>query len=448
MPKGRKTFGKSKRDGNKSKKNSKGAKPFVPLGAKGGAFFTASHEHLIAMQAAASDHFNLTMSGPPPKLAQEAQSSSFSLSSSKGGKDQKVLPVQQKKSYLTSGTPTFSGHSELLRQALLSTSSPQLRTLQRFKKHHGILLVGEGDFSFTEALCKALDISKTNLSEVGKIIATSYDTVSDVSAKYGTDATDRLRVLKHLAPRVQIQHKVDATTMSTTLIPPAANGGPNALPLLHRIVFNFPHAGGGTPRDVKLNRIMLDGFFAQARVLLALSLVNATRLAKKRGGEVAPPGVHEFQVLVSLRQTPFYDMFDVTGLAERNGFVVRERTRFDGERWTALGYKPQRTNPAQREAPGWENAELFVFALENAGAFSVMPLEEIEPVGAEGGEGDEDDEEGSKKKRQLAKKGNHPQARNGKKQQQINKLTKIKERKIEKRKEKEQKSKAKKMGKM
>ncbi|KAJ3404253.1 hypothetical protein CcCBS67573_g00945 [Chytriomyces confervae] len=442
MSKGRKPTKSSKLKG----KNSAPAKAYVTHGSRGGTFFTPTHEHLLSMNMSRSIG-SLAMSGP--SSASTATVPESTTSESKSAKPK--AKTETKKNLNPFGS--FGGFgarartsNNLLQHALLSTSSPHLRTLRHFKRSHGVLLVGEGDFSFTAALCKALEITPqmAQSGSGGRIHATSYDTVSDISSKYGQDATERLRNLKTL-PNVLIQHKVDAVTMSASIIPAPANGGPKALKPIHRIVFNFPHVGGGMDKDVKINRVMLDGFFREAHALLVLSHENANsgRFDSSTTGAAA---VSDFKVLVALRQTPFYEKFGLEELGTRNGFKLSEKSAFDGERWSALGYRPQRTNPAQREAPSSENAELFVFELENVQDIDAEPLVESED------EEEEEEEVVDKKSRNRKGAAKGPvkgpggkiKERNGKKQQQINKLTKIKERKIEKQKAKRDKSKARK----
>ncbi|KAJ3238965.1 hypothetical protein HDU81_006780 [Chytriomyces hyalinus] len=438
MSKGRKPTKSSKSKG----KNAAPAKAYVTHGSRGGTFFTPTHEHLLSMNMSRS-FGSLAMSGPSPSATVPESTTSESKSAKPKAKTESKKNLNPFGSFGGFGTRARTSNN-LLQHALLSTSSPHLRTLKHFKRSHGVLLVGEGDFSFTAALCKALEITPqmAQSGSGGRIHATSYDTVSDISSKYGQDATERLRHLKAF-PNVLIQHKVDAVTMSASIIPAPANGGPKALKPIHRIVFNFPHVGGGMDKDVKINRVMLDGFFREAHALLVLSCENASSGRFDSADAVA---VSDFKVLVALRQTPFYEKFGLEELGTRNGFKLSEKSAFDGERWSALGYRPQRTNPAQREAPSWENAELFVFELNNVQGIEAEPLVESED------EEEEEEEVGDKKSRNrkgalkgpVKGPGGKIKERNGKKQQQINKLTKIKERKIEKQKAKRDKSKAKK----
>ncbi|ORY53223.1 hypothetical protein BCR33DRAFT_190954 [Rhizoclosmatium globosum] len=149
-------------------------------------------------------------------------------------------------------------------------------------------------------------------------------------------------------------------------------------------------------KDVKINRRMLFKFFTQSQILLSLSYENSGSNAN----------MEDFKVFVSLRKTPFYEKFGIQELAEANGFKLTERARFDGERWSALGYRPQRTNPAQREAPGWENAELFVFSLDSEQGFEPEEIEELEESEPEEEEEEEvDRKKGRKEDEKTVRKG-------------------------------------------
>ncbi|KAJ3025763.1 UNVERIFIED_CONTAM: hypothetical protein HDU68_006726 [Siphonaria sp. JEL0065] len=375
------------KDRHKAQKGSKAKKhkdptPYISHGSRGGTFFSPTHEHLLSMLGSGGPVIpQLSTSGPPQKSAGSTMPAVPAEPKVKNIRKNKKGNMEPQRPILSSAS-----QSGLLHQALLSTSSPHLRTLTRFKKTHGILLVGEGDFSFTSALCRALDITTQSVPSKadGRVIATSYDTLSDISSKYTTDAVDRIRLLQRL-PNVSVIHKLDATTMSQDGRLVSTENSTTFKPI-HRIVFNFPHVGGGMDKDVKVNRRMLLAFFKEAQILLSLSHDNSLLNAgngdgnKKKlvSGSNSNIAMSDFQVLVSLRKTPFYEKFGLQELAEASGFKLTERTRFDGERWSALGYKPQRTNPAQREAPGWENAELFVFALDSETGFEQQDVDGLE----------------------------------------------------------------------
>ena len=70
----------------------------------------------------------------------------------------------------------------------------------------------------------------------------------------------------------------------------------------HSIVFNFPHLGGATEADVAKNQTLLRTFFYSTR-----EYVHPTR----------------GQVLVSLRDTLFYNRWNVQEQAAASGFKLK-----------------------------------------------------------------------------------------------------------------------------
>ena len=114
-----------------------------------------------------------------------------------------------------------------------------------FGPEHRVLLVGEGDFSFSRSLLEHHGIIH--------IYATSLDTRSGVLAKY-PQAANHLRVVE-AQDSSQVEYSVDATKLGR------AGGGGGGKEVRKggwdRIVFNFPHVGGLTKdvnRQVRANQ--------------------------------------------------------------------------------------------------------------------------------------------------------------------------------------------------
>ena len=103
-----------------------------------------------------------------------------------------------------------------------------------------ILLVGEGDFSFSHSLLSAHGC--TNL------VATSYDKVSALRSKY-PQAASNIAALE-AEENCIVRYGVDATKLGK---PGVADGGGGGKEVkkggFDRVVFNFPHVGGLT-KDV------------------------------------------------------------------------------------------------------------------------------------------------------------------------------------------------------
>ncbi|KAI8850833.1 hypothetical protein BC829DRAFT_143065 [Chytridium lagenaria] len=120
--------------------------------------------------------------------------------------------------------------------------------------------------------------------------------------------------------------------------------------------------------DIEKNRTMLTHFFEQSKHLLVQP--------KRRKNFIKEGG----QVLVALRSTSFYQQFKIVELAESVGMKLVTKEPFEVERWSALGYIPQRTTPAVRTAPTMDGAELYVFVIDPDVEFvPVLP----EPVSRE-----------------------------------------------------------------
>ncbi|XP_038978525.1 LOW QUALITY PROTEIN: heavy metal-associated isoprenylated plant protein 41-like [Phoenix dactylifera] len=126
--------------------------------------------------------------------------------------------------------------------------------LNHYSSVHEILLVGEGDFSFSLSLAHAF-------GSASNIVATSLDSHDDVVAKYAK-AKAHLESLEKMG--ATILHGVDATKMKlhTDL----------KMREFDRIVFNFPHAGFKGNEShmylIELHRKLVHGFFKNARHML------------------------------------------------------------------------------------------------------------------------------------------------------------------------------------
>ena len=94
-----------------------------------------------------------------------------------------------------------------------------------------ILLLGEGNFTFTQDLAELL----VKYSSLQSIVATSFDNRSQLTEKYPT-IEKTLRCLKTFN-KVQVFHEIDATKR----LEPQLVSCPNEF--FDHIIFNFPHLG-------------------------------------------------------------------------------------------------------------------------------------------------------------------------------------------------------------
>ncbi|XVF76989.1 hypothetical protein PTKIN_Ptkin14bG0004100 [Pterospermum kingtungense] len=160
------------------------------------------------------------------------------------------------------------------------------RWVGHYCNSHKILLVGEGDFSFSASLAVAFGSARN-------MVATSLDSREMLLLKY-SGAMENLKKLEELG--CTIVHEVDATTMS--------QHGLLKLYSFDRIVFNFPHAGlyyreHDTPQ-IQLHKKLVKGFFRNAYKMVAdngevhithktshpFSMWNIEKLAREVGLEL------------------------------------------------------------------------------------------------------------------------------------------------------------------
>ena len=195
-----------------------------------------------------------------------------------------------------------------------------------YSSRHKILVVGDGDLTFSLSLASALGGAK--------LVATTYDSIRELEEKYSGVAST-IEALKSIG--VTVLHEIDATKLNEC---PSLDGMK-----FHRIVFNFPHIGGATQKDVELNQELLKGFFKQS-----LPKLNSS-------GECH----------VALRRTLFYDSWDVVAQAQTVGMELKRVEDFKGD---YLSYENQRTSGEgqMRQAPSIEKAKRYIFVKATIGA--------------------------------------------------------------------------------
>ncbi|KAK1583355.1 hypothetical protein Q3G72_022966 [Acer saccharum] len=130
----------------------------------------------------------------------------------------------------------------------------EVKWVNHYSSNHQILLVGEGDFSFS--LCLALAFGSAS-----NICASSLDSYDTVIQNY-KKAKSNLDTLEKLG--AYVLHRVDATRMK--LLPDLR------MRKFDRIIFNFPHAGflgkEDNPLVISMHRNLVYGFFKNAAQML------------------------------------------------------------------------------------------------------------------------------------------------------------------------------------
>ncbi|KQJ90673.1 hypothetical protein BRADI_4g33190v3 [Brachypodium distachyon] len=180
--------------------------------------------------------------------------------------------------------------------------------LKHYSSAQSILVVGDGDFSFSLSLATAFG-SGDNL------VATSLDTYADLGIKYG-NALSNVSELERMGATVM--HGVDVTQMD----PPRDL----LLRLFDRIVFNLPHAGFNGREDnkvmISLHQELVRGFFRWAR------------------GRIWPDG----EIHVTHKTKHPYWIWDIEKLASDSSLALIDKVPFDKKDYP--GYN-------QKRGDGW-----------------------------------------------------------------------------------------------
>ncbi|GMP75928.1 hypothetical protein CsSME_00032837 [Camellia sinensis var. sinensis] len=169
----------------------------------------------------------------------------------------------------------------------------EIRMIEHYSSSHRILLVGEGDFSFSLSLAKAF-------SSARNIVSTSLDAHKDLEKKYNK-GTWNVRELEEMGGLVLCG--VDATKMSQHFFLSTQR--------FDRIIYNFPHVGFIFPEanscQIKLNKQLVKGFLTNAKVLL-----------RKEEGEIH----------VTHKEGDPYNRWDLVKKAEKIGLALHESVPF------------------------------------------------------------------------------------------------------------------------
>ncbi|CAN0922848.1 Heavy metal-associated isoprenylated plant protein 41 [Linum grandiflorum] len=169
------------------------------------------------------------------------------------------------------------------------------RSVNHYSPHQEILLVGEGDFSFSLSLALIF-------GSASNIVATSLDCKYELIKKY-KNAEFNVAQLKLMGG--QVYHGVDATKMSCY--------SDLRMRKFDCIIFNFPHAGfhgrEHSPRMIREHSKLVHGFFKNAASMLR------------------PYG----EVHVSHKTTEPYSHWNLKDLASTCSLALRECVDFNKE---------------------------------------------------------------------------------------------------------------------
>ncbi|CAK8534197.1 unnamed protein product [Lathyrus sativus] len=210
------------------------------------------------------------------------------------------------------------------------------KRIMHYHSSHKILLVGEGDFSFSLSLARAF-------GSAVKMVATSLDSRETLVLKYRS-ASSNLIELESLG--CTIFHNVDAYNMTQHHY--LKNE------CFDRIIFNFPHAGfvyrESNVFQILLHRRLVSGFLKSAKYMLTLL------------GEIH----------VSHKTSHPFCIWDVKGLAKNEGLMFIEEVDFQQSYYP--GYRNKRGSGLQCD-------QSFPIRKSSTFKFSYMMYGEEEIVG-------------------------------------------------------------------
>ncbi|OWZ19148.1 hypothetical protein PHMEG_0006643 [Phytophthora megakarya] len=209
----------------------------------------------------------------------------------------------------TSSRPRGSNAANVKRQR----QDKQEASTQVYAADDTVLVLGDGDFSFSRGLVKHRGTGRG-------VLATSFDSESKVRSKY-PNAQECIAAVR--SAHGLVLHDVDATKLLE--LPQQVKTGAGLKPVpdfFHYIVFNFPHSG---QQRVHINRALLLNFFESARDRLTAQ------------GEAH----------VTLKTRPPYSNWFIEEQAKAAGFVMKERRKFNIRLFP--GYRHRTTDPQAKK---------------------------------------------------------------------------------------------------
>lgn len=239
-----------------------------------------------------------------------------------------------------------------------------------FQENETLLLVGEGDFSFTRSLVEQGYMKAENL------IATSYDaSPAELELKYPHSFKENYDYL--IENKVKIFFKVDATNLIKSFDlskkrPWSKVLGPSwKQKSLQNIIFNFPHTGKGVKdqdRNIVDHQQLVVGYFRSCKKLF--ELVNApivqSRTSYNQGydsserlGGLTSEGYGK--IILSVFSGEPYDSWMIKSLGKDCNLCVERSNKFQWNYYPQ--YHHRRTNSEQDTTkPAQEReARIYVF---------------------------------------------------------------------------------------
>ncbi|KAL8469620.1 hypothetical protein ACS0TY_032465 [Phlomoides rotata] len=182
-----------------------------------------------------------------------------------------------------------------IRSSIIDVVVSNERWIKHYSSRHRILLVGEGDFSFSASLALAF-------SSASNIIATSLNSQEFLKINYSRAASN-IEQLRRSESRVM--HEVDATKI--------ANHPSLGHVKFDRIIFNFPYAG-----LANIKKLPREAQLGCHRRLVRQFLKNAKKMISENG-----------EIHISHKTNSFHVEFDLESIASDHRLRLIEAVNFN-----------------------------------------------------------------------------------------------------------------------
>ena len=214
-----------------------------------------------------------------------------------------------------------------------------------FSSSDRILLLGEGDFSFSRSLLETHGCTS--------LIATSFDKRSALQSKY-PQSTSNVRALEE-EEGCQVLFGVDATKLGK---PGALDGGGKEVRKgnFDRVIFNFPHVGGLTKdvnRQVRYNQG--ESHIAERPLRYGSRTNSLLELLVGFFKSALPLLAPEGSIIITIFEGEPYSLWNIKDLARHVGLTVGRSFKFQASAYP--GYQHARTLGNIEGGGGWKGED-------------------------------------------------------------------------------------------